>query len=111
MSMSIDERIHVYFSLIDDVQHHPTLPLSFDMTTFEDVSLYSCTQYDLMKTADEILSSMTFADCTIDPSRVTLHESLLEGILIVSCSLLASNELMLVSTRKGMRSSMIVILS
>jgi len=51
------------------------------MTAFEDVSLYSCTQYDFMKTADELLSSATFADCTIDQNRVMLKEILLEGIV------------------------------
>ncbi|CAF0822291.1 unnamed protein product [Adineta steineri] len=66
-------------NLIDDNQDHPALPMTFDMTTFEDVSLYSCTQYDFMKTADELLSSATFADCTIDPNRVTLHEIIMEG--------------------------------
>jgi hypothetical protein len=55
------------------------LPASFDMTNFEDVSLYSCTQYDFMKTADELLSSATFADCTIDQARVSLHEIIMEG--------------------------------
>ena len=67
------------FSLIDDQHNHPVLPMTFDMTAVEDVSLYSCTQYDFMKTADEILSSATFADCIIDPSRVTFHETILEG--------------------------------
>lgn len=71
------------FSFIDE--NHPqeeqvVLPLAFDMTAFEDVSLYSCTQYDFMKTADELLSSTTFADCTIDQNRVTMHEIILEGI-------------------------------
>ncbi|CAF0790298.1 unnamed protein product [Adineta ricciae] len=67
-------------NLIDNNnQDHPTLPMTFDMTTFEDVSLYSCTQYDFMKTADELLSSTTFADCTIDQTRLTLHEIIMEG--------------------------------
>ena len=67
-------------SLIDNNnQDHPTLPMTFDMTTFEDVSLYSCTQYDFMKTADELLSSATFAGCTIDQTRLTLHEIIMEG--------------------------------
>jgi hypothetical protein len=70
----------IFFSFIDDNQDHPALPMSFDMTTFEDVSLYSCTQYDFMKTADEFLSSATFVDCTIDQNRVTLHEIIMEGI-------------------------------
>jgi hypothetical protein len=69
-----------FFSLIDNNQDHPVLPVAFDMTNFEDVSLYSCTQYDFMKTADELLSSATFADCTIDENRVTLHEIIIEGI-------------------------------
>ncbi|CAF3195777.1 unnamed protein product [Rotaria socialis] len=64
---------------IDNYQDHPELPVSFDMTTFEDVSLYSCTQYDFTKTADDLLSSTTFADCTIDQNRVTLHEIIMEG--------------------------------
>ena len=67
------------FSLIERVQLNPALPLTFDMTTMEDVSLYSCTQYDFMKTADELLSSTAFADCTFDQNRVTLHEIILEG--------------------------------
>ncbi|CAF2855747.1 unnamed protein product [Rotaria sp. Silwood2] len=65
--------------LIHDTQDYPILPASFDMTTFEDVSLYSCTQYDFTKTADELLSSVTFADCTIDQNRVILHEIIMEG--------------------------------
>ncbi|CAF4515620.1 unnamed protein product [Rotaria sp. Silwood1] len=65
--------------LIHDNQDHPVLPMSFDMTTFEDVSLYSCTQYDFTKTADELLSSVTFADCTIDQHNVILHEIIMEG--------------------------------
>jgi hypothetical protein len=60
--------------------------MSFDVTNFEDVSLYSCTQYDFMKTADELLSSTTFADCTIDQNRVILHEILMEGIVFVRYS-------------------------
>ena len=67
------------FSLIERAQLNPALPLTFDMTTMEDVSLYSCTQYDFMKTADELLSSTAFADCTFDQDRVTLHEIILEG--------------------------------
>lgn len=65
------------------------------MTAFEDVSLYSCTQYDFMRTADELLSSATFADCTIDQNRVTLKEILLEGKFgrLFHCSLTdSSNE-------------------
>lgn len=73
-------------SLIDEQQHQPlALPLSFDMTTFEDVSLYSCTQYDFSKSADDILASTTFADCAIDSNRLTLHETLLEGKIIDTC--------------------------
>lgn len=64
---------------VNNHQDHVALPMTFDMTTFEDVSLYSCTQYDFMKTADELLSSATFADCSIDQNRVTLHEIILEG--------------------------------
>jgi hypothetical protein len=65
--------------------------MTFDMTNFEDVSLYSCTQYDFIKTADELLSSATFADCTIDQNRVTLHEIILEGIFyFVHCWFLKS---------------------
>jgi len=60
------------------------------MTAFEDVSLYSCTQYDFMKTADELLSSATFADCTIDQNRVMLKEILLEGIVFSFIVLLIS---------------------
>lgn len=67
--------------MADNCRTHPDLPTSFDMTAFEDVSLYSCTQYDLTKTADELLSSPTFADCTIDENRVTLHEIIMEGIV------------------------------
>jgi hypothetical protein len=77
--------------LIDDNQDHPALPMSFDMTTFEDVSLYSCTQYDFMKTADEFLSSATFVDCTIDQNRVTLHEIIMEGIVCFFSYRLAKN--------------------
>jgi len=33
-----------------------------------------------MKTADELLSSATFADCIIDQNRVTLYEILMEGM-------------------------------
>ncbi|CAF4285921.1 unnamed protein product [Rotaria socialis] len=69
---------------IDNYQDHPELPVSFDMTTFEDVSLYSCTLYDFTKTADDLLSSTTFADCTIDQNRVTLHEIIMEGNSIES---------------------------
>ncbi|CAF2619161.1 unnamed protein product [Rotaria sp. Silwood2] len=68
--------------LIHDTQDYPILPASFDMTTFEDVSLYSCTQYDFTKTADELLSSVTFADCTIDQNHVILHEIIMEGTLV-----------------------------
>jgi len=65
--------------------------MTFDMTNFEDVSLYSCTQYDFIKTADELLSSATFADCTIDQNRVTLHEIILEGkFCFVHCWFLES---------------------
>jgi hypothetical protein len=70
------------FSFIEE-NHQMVLPMTFDMTNFEDVSLYSCTQYDFMKTADEILSSATFADCTIDQNRVILHEIILEGIFLI----------------------------
>ncbi|CAF0754080.1 unnamed protein product [Rotaria sordida] len=75
--------------LSHDNQDHPALPMSFDMTTFEDVSLYSCTQYDFTKTTDELLSSVTFADCTIDQNRVTLHEIIMEGRFgrLLHCSL------------------------
>jgi hypothetical protein len=59
------------------------------MTNFEDISLYSCTQYDFMKTADELLSSATFADCTIDQNRVVLHEIILEGIFLKNLVLLS----------------------
>ena len=65
-------------------QEQMVLPVAFDMTTFEDVSLYSCTQYDFMKTADELLSSATFADCSIDSNKVTLHEIILEGTCFCS---------------------------
>ena len=77
----------VFFSFPDENHPHQeqvVLPMAFDMTTFEDVSLYSCTQYDFMKTADELLSSVTFADCTIDQNRVILHEIILEGIFSFS---------------------------
>lgn len=65
--------------MIDDNQDHPELPMSFDMTNFEDASVYSCTQYDFMRAADELLASPTFADCTIDENRVTLHSIIMEG--------------------------------
>jgi hypothetical protein len=65
-------------------QDQMMLPMTFDMTAFEDVSLYSCTQYDFMKTADELLSSATFADCTIDANRLVLHEIILEGTFSLS---------------------------
>ena len=68
-----------FVSLINNQQNRPALPTSFDMTTLEDISLYSCTQYDFMKTADELLSSAMFADCAIDQDRVILHEIFMEG--------------------------------
>lgn len=84
--------IRSFVSLLDPNGHieHPVLPTTFDMTAFEDVSLYSCTQYDFMKTADELLSSATFADCTIDQNRVMLKEILLEGIVFSFIVLLIS---------------------
>ena len=84
--------VRSFVSLLDPNGHieHPVLPATFDMTAFEDVSLYSCTQYDFMKTADELLSSATFADCTIDQNRVMLKEILLEGIVFSFIVLLIS---------------------